>query len=108
MKKLVTVLGVLLVVTLVTVGAKTAGAKTALRDTGGIADVPYVEVNHDYRISVGMAVVEFEVVSVKKSGLIVATAMEDAPMLRITKGSLWWINLRQVTLVQSKRGEDLD
>lgn len=61
-----------------------------------------VQVGQTYSILVGAAAVQFKVVWVGKDGQVRVQAVEDAEGIGINSGSVWWLNLNQVLLIQAK------
>lgn len=61
-----------------------------------------VQAGQTYRILVGASVVQFKVLEVGKAGQVKVQAVEDAEGIGINPGSVWWLNLNQILLIQAK------
>ena len=84
-------------------GSRSPAANTVVvEDTGLVPGVPYVEVGQTYRVRVGVELMSVQVVSIRNDGMAVVVALNRDASSAITEGSLWWLNLKQVQLLEQK------
>lgn len=72
---------------------------------GGAAETtikPVVQVGQSYKVLVGMAAIQFKVLEAGERNLVKVQAVESASGIGIDEGTIWWLNLDQVILVEAK------